>query len=122
MSLRKPFRAVPIKPGPRYRANLGERTKKTPILLIVSCLGFGAMLGLAILTIDKTIPSRLIESVKPMAVSVGLMRDRVPQEGDSWSGCHAARAAGTAPIYFGEPGYDERMDGDGDGIACEPYF
>lgn len=49
-------------------------------------------------------------------------RERPPQSGDYWSGCDAARAAGTAPIYYGEPGYREGMDGDGDGIACEPYF
>ena len=35
--------------------------------------------------------------------------------------CNAARAAGAAPIYRGQPGYREEMDGDGDGIACEPY-
>ena len=37
-----------------------------------------------------------------------------------YSGCKAVRAAGKAPLYEGEPGYSERMDGDGDGIACEP--
>jgi hypothetical protein len=35
--------------------------------------------------------------------------------------CSAARAAGAAPIYAGQPGYREEMDGDLDGIACEPY-
>ncbi|WP_292973885.1 excalibur calcium-binding domain-containing protein [Novosphingobium sp.] len=48
-------------------------------------------------------------------------RKRPPQPGDHWKGCNSARAAGTAPIYAGEPGYDESMDGDGDGIACEPH-
>ena len=38
-----------------------------------------------------------------------------------YSGCDEARAAGAAPIYDGEPGYRKGMDGDGDGIACEPY-
>jgi hypothetical protein len=37
-----------------------------------------------------------------------------------YSGCNEARAAGAAPIYRGEPGYRSEMDGDGDGIACEP--
>ncbi|MDD3800234.1 MAG: excalibur calcium-binding domain-containing protein [Novosphingobium sp.] len=36
------------------------------------------------------------------------------------TGGNDARAAGTAPIYLGEPGYRPEMDGDGDGIACEP--
>lgn len=35
--------------------------------------------------------------------------------------CDAARAAGVAPIYRGAPGYRPEMDGDDDGIACEPY-
>lgn len=38
-----------------------------------------------------------------------------------YRGCDDARAAGAAPIYAGSPGYREGMDGDGDGIACEPY-
>jgi hypothetical protein len=36
------------------------------------------------------------------------------------SGCNEVRAAGKAPIRAGEPGYRPEMDGDGDGIACEP--
>ena len=38
----------------------------------------------------------------------------------TYSGCNAVRAAGKAPLYAGDPGYREDMDGDGDGIACEP--
>lgn len=62
-----------------------------------------------------------ISAAKEFAVATGAMRERAPQEGDYWSGCNKARAAGTAPIYRGEPGYRDAMDGDGDGIACEPY-
>ncbi|MCP3732501.1 excalibur calcium-binding domain-containing protein [Sphingomonas sp. MG17] len=32
-----------------------------------------------------------------------------------------ASAAGAAPIRRGEPGYRQEMDGDFDGVACEPY-
>jgi hypothetical protein len=32
--------------------------------------------------------------------------------------CAAARAAGAAPIYAGQPGYRPELDGDGDGVAC----
>ncbi len=35
--------------------------------------------------------------------------------------CAAARAAGAAPIYRGQPGYRAGLDADNDGIACEPY-
>ncbi len=41
--------------------------------------------------------------------------------GFTYSGCDAVRAAGVDPLYRFEPGYSDRMDGDGDGIACEPY-
>lgn len=39
----------------------------------------------------------------------------------SFRNCAAARAAGAAPLRRGQPGYGIHMDGDGDGIACEPY-
>lgn len=38
-----------------------------------------------------------------------------------YSGCEEARAAGAAPLHAGQPGYRKGMDGDGDGVACEPY-
>jgi hypothetical protein len=33
--------------------------------------------------------------------------------------CTAARQAGAAPIYQGQPGYRPGLDRDGDGVACE---
>lgn len=33
--------------------------------------------------------------------------------------CAAARAAGAAPVYRGDPGYARRLDRDGDGVGCE---
>lgn len=35
--------------------------------------------------------------------------------------CTEARAAGAAPLHRGQPGYRPQMDGDNDGVACEPY-
>ncbi|VCT92257.1 Thermonuclease [Mycolicibacterium hassiacum DSM 44199] len=34
--------------------------------------------------------------------------------------CAEARAAGAAPLLRGQPGYRSDLDGDGDGVACEP--
>ena len=34
--------------------------------------------------------------------------------------CAAARSAGAAPVYIGQPGYRPELDRDGDGISCEP--
>lgn len=33
--------------------------------------------------------------------------------------CSAARAAGAAPLYRGQPGYAAKLDRDNDGVACE---
>ena len=40
----------------------------------------------------------------------------------TYSDCDEVRALGRDPVYEGQPGYRTTMDGDGDGIACEPYF
>ena len=39
--------------------------------------------------------------------------------GGAFANCSEARAAGAAPLHRGMPGYAPRMDGDGDGVACE---
>ncbi len=39
----------------------------------------------------------------------------------TYSGCREVRRLGKAPLYAGQPGYRENMDGDDDGIACENY-
>lgn len=41
--------------------------------------------------------------------------------GLQYRSCREARAAGAAPMYRGQSGYSAALDGDGDGIACEPY-
>jgi hypothetical protein len=37
-----------------------------------------------------------------------------------FEGCNEVRARGLAPLRRDEPGYGAHMDGDGDGVACEP--
>ena len=36
-----------------------------------------------------------------------------------YANCAAARAAGAAPLYQGQPGYRSKLDRDEDGVACE---
>jgi hypothetical protein len=50
------------------------------------------------------------------------MIDRIAETERSvyYPNCRAARAAGGAPIHSGSPGYRAELDGDSDGIACEP--
>ncbi|MFC5230299.1 excalibur calcium-binding domain-containing protein [Pseudonocardia zijingensis] len=67
----------------------------------------------------------------PAVADVDARRDAPPaassRDDDDSSGggsayypnCKAAKAAGAAPLYRGEPGYRSKMDGDDDGVACE---
>lgn len=43
------------------------------------------------------------------------------RSGTYYRSCKELRAAGAAPLRRGQPGYRVEMDGDGDGIACEPF-
>ncbi|MEE4025039.1 DUF1524 domain-containing protein [Gordonia sp. PKS22-38] len=36
-----------------------------------------------------------------------------------YENCTAARDAGAAPVYAGQPGYGSHLDSDGDGVGCE---
>ena len=36
-----------------------------------------------------------------------------------YANCTAAKNAGAAPLYRGQPGYSSSLDRDGDGVACE---
>ena len=67
---------------------------------------------------EEAPPPRLTTVVH---VSRGVERDQAPWQRVYYSNCSEARAAGAAPIHAGEPGYRPEMDGDSDGIACEPY-
>jgi hypothetical protein len=90
-------------------------------LVLMGAAALGTAIGAGSTRDMSTMQDEAVAGLSGLAVSAGLARARAPQPGDWWSGCNEARAAGTAPIYFGEPGYREGMDGDGDGIACEPH-
>lgn len=42
-----------------------------------------------------------------------------PVQSSYYANCSAARSAGAAPLYVGQPGYRSGLDRDNDGIACE---
>ena len=66
--------------------------------------------------LDQQWTDRASDSAEPAAAEVaGAAGGTV-----YYPGCNAVRAAGKAPLHSGEPGYRIGMDGDGDGIACEP--
>lgn len=63
-----------------------------------------------------TKPSGAAITQRPTATNTPVPR---PTAG-MYSSCAAARAAGAAPLYRGQPGYNPALDGDRDGVACEP--
>lgn len=121
MGFQKPFQVAPVELGSyrRRKAALSYRKRAVNYLAAAALGGIGIGIGSTALTEDGR--DRISSSIKPLAVTAGIRRAREPQRGDYWRGCNDARAAGTAPIYAGEPGYREGLDGDSDGIACEPY-
>lgn len=65
---------------------------------------------------------RAARDAEPRAQAVrAVSAVRSAPSGVYFRNCSEARAAGAAPLYRGQPGYRPGMDGDGDGIACEPY-
>jgi len=101
--------------GPYYRGqrrSIRKRHGFLPIVALASAATF-----MAVLFADR-IPALFSSAIQ---ASHNLGREHAPPLGAYYPRCDAARAAGVAPIYSGEPGYRDEMDGDGDGIACEPY-
>jgi hypothetical protein len=121
MSFKKPFRAPPVRLGAHYRRKADRETLRSSLILLLLAAIAGVILGVATLAITPDGRATLVSKIRPVAVKAGIARARPPQAGDYWRGCDDARSAGSAPIYSGEPGYREDMDGDGDGIACEAY-
>lgn len=62
----------------------------------------------------------LIDWTEPVATARTIIELAKPVD-QHFSGCDAARAAGRQNIPSWDPSYRERMDRDGDGLACEPY-
>ena len=121
MSFKKSFKAAPVKLGRHSKRQERRAESRRVVDLLTTAALSGAVIGIGSLFLNEQDSAAFTAKMRPIAVGVGLIRAREAQPGDHWAGCHDARAAGTAPIYRGEPGYREGMDGDSDGVACEPY-
>lgn len=121
MSIKKPFRAVPIREGQRYRKQRALEEQSQAVRFLTTAALAGSVIGIGSVAVSDGGVSAVAGTLKSAAVSAGVMRANTPQPGAYYRNCDAARAAGVAPLYAGEPGYRDSMDGDGDGIACEPY-
>ena len=93
----------------------GRRSSSSGFGILVA--GAAALMFLGVFYGDR-MPSALGSAIQ---FSHDLGRAHRPPPGAYYSNCNEARAAGVAPLYAGEPGYRPEMDGDDDGIACEPY-
>ena len=61
-------------------------------------------------------PKAAVRAARPVAMpALPALRDQ------HFHGCDDARAAGRYDIPSWDPSYRREMDGDGDGLACEPY-
>lgn len=58
-------------------------------------------------------------SPEPKTVRAGQVETTTSTAAVSFANCDAVREAGKAPIRQGDPGYSTRLDGDGDGVACD---
>jgi len=121
MSFNKPFRAIPISKGQRYRKQRLRKKQSQAVRFLIGAALAGGVAGIGSLAVTDGGLSTMTGTLKSAAVSASFMRANAPQPGAYYHNCDAARAAGVAPLYIGEPGYRSNMDGDGDGVACEPY-
>lgn len=96
----------------------GRRRKRDDDMLYLFIVGGFALLAIYSVVNQDKLPAAVQTVVK---TSRGQDRDRSPTAGAYYPNCDAARAAGVTPLYADEPGYREAMDGDEDGVACEPY-
>jgi hypothetical protein len=66
-------------------------------------------------------PGGIVETAAPVSARPVGPAPEAPEAPVYFAGCNEVRAAGLAPLFRGQPGYRSGMDGDDDGIACEPY-
>jgi hypothetical protein len=119
MGFRKPFRAAPVRLGPYYRQEERRRALNHAAKVLGWAAALGLLAGMASTEAGRAKLAALLQTANAPAT---LTREHNPPVGAYYPGCNAARAAGVAPLLAGEPGYRPEMDGDGDGIACEPYY
>lgn len=117
MSFKKPFRATPVRLGPyalaQERQAKRAATRNAAVRVTIAALIAGLAFG-AVWSAGANRGSTPVRGLAPLRASA-------PPAGAYYPGCNAARAAGVAPIYRGEPGYRPELDGDDDGVACEPH-
>ena len=100
------------------------------VLVLLAALMLGGAGGYAWSMLASSQPEQ-VHPREPKMIAIAPSPEELPEEADKqwtaeaddsvhYAGCNEVRAAGKAPLLAGQPGYREDMDGDRDGIACEP--
>ena len=90
-----------------------------PILAIIGVVAGGGIGWVATMPAPER-ASFVAQPAEMAAQGLALLKPE-PRPYRNFSGCNDARAAGYENITRDEPSYRADMDGDNDGIACEPY-
>jgi hypothetical protein len=108
-----------------------RRSQRREAWRLASFALFGIAFGVAaFFALESTDPqppaSQEVRPSQPFVASLdgsnARVDDRVsPSPQTPFRNCAQARAAGAAPVHRGDPGYGEHLDGDLDGVGCEPY-
>lgn len=97
-------KAIPKATGVKYKLTTADLGKRITVRATVSKPGFKTAAKMS----KPTLKVVRAPTAKPK-----------PPVNAYYGNCAAARAAGVAPIYRGQPGYRAGLDRDNDGIACE---
>jgi len=90
-----------------------------PFLILVGVSSLATFGGVLLLT-SPAAPGRAPAAAATSTMSAAAAAAAV-EASVHYAGCNEVRALGKAPLYRGQPGYRIEMDGDNDGIACEPH-
>src|SRR5690554_3546494 len=74
MSFKKPFRAVPIREGQRYRKQRARKQQSQAARFLTGAALAGAVVGVGSIAISDGGPSAVAGTLKSAAVSTGVMR------------------------------------------------
>lgn len=109
--LKQQFQSV--RPRACVMSGLGRR------LVVAYWAGCIAVIGVGLDRLYPDVRPRLMEA--PLVSNAVATLYPVAQYDRPFPNCAAAHVAGVYDIPQGSPVYTQRQDGDGDGLACEPY-
>lgn len=104
---------------PRSRHRRKQEPMPFGAQVITGCLAVGLVVFFAAPMIQTTLTG---STAMADQIRANEEQQRMVEQSRHFRNCNEARSAGVAPIYRGSPGYRSELDGDSDGIACEPYY